>query len=243
MFEVTFGATMLAALLACGVTTFGIHLISRHGSWARNHSVHFIAFAAGLLITVTLLHIIPKASAKSGSAPAFVLLGFLALYSLNRLLHLYLRWDENTAATMGLIPMLGIGLHSFIDGWIYSVLFSVDIATGVVGAAGMVLHELPEGIVVYVALQRGRYQGKRAWVYAFLAAGATTPLGAAIAYPFASRVSGAVLGGMLALSAGALLYVSASHMLPQVEEQEQPRSVLFLGAGVLVGVLLVSMAR
>jgi zinc transporter ZupT len=41
--------------------------------------------------------------------------------------------------------MLGIGLHSFIDGFIYSITFSVSIFTGALAATGMVLHEFPEG--------------------------------------------------------------------------------------------------
>ncbi len=240
MVDTTFVAVMLASLLACGVTTFGIHLISRHEPWARARSVHFIGFAGGMLLTVSLLHIIPKAIGQTAAAPALLLAGFLVLYLLNGLLRVFLCKGENEAAPIGLVPMLGIGLHSFIDGFIYSVVFSVSLFTGVLAAVGMVLHELPEGIVVYVALQRGRYEGRRAWVYAFLAAGATTPLGALLAYPIVKDLSGAVLGGMLAVSAGALLYVAASHLLPQLDEEKRPLSMLSFLGGVVVGVVLIA---
>jgi len=239
MFDSTFAAVMLTGLAACGVTTLGIHLVSRHERWARRHSIHFIAFAGGMLLTVSLLHIVPKALGHSDWGPALMLGGFLSLYALNRLLHVYLCKGEDDAAPLGVIPMLGIGLHSFVDGWIYSVMFSVDAFTGVLAAIGMVLHELPEGAVVYVALDRGRYRGRRARTYAFLAAAATTPVGALIAYPIAHRVSGPVLGGMLAVSAGALLYVGASHLLPQVEQEHRPASVVLFAGGVATAVAIV----
>ncbi len=239
MFDTTLAVVMLFSLLACAVTTFGIHLISKHEAWARNRSIFFVAFAAGLLLTVSLLHIAPKALRMNASAPALMLVGFLALCLLNRLLHLYLCPGDNGTAPLGLIPMLGIGLHSFIDGCIYSVTFSVSILTGVLAATGMVLHEIPEGIVVYVALQRGRFRGREAWTYAFLSAGATTPLGALIAYPFAAEAGDALLGGMLAASAGALLYVSASHLLPQVEEENRASTLTFFAAGVVFAVLFI----
>jgi zinc transporter ZupT len=43
--------------------------------------------------------------------------------------------------------MLGIGFHSFIDGFIYAITFTVSIFTGLLAATGMVLHEFPEGII------------------------------------------------------------------------------------------------
>ncbi len=46
---------------------------------------------------------------------------------------------------------LWIGLHSFIDGVIYSIAFT-RILTGVLGTMGMVLHEFPEGIITYFVL-------------------------------------------------------------------------------------------
>jgi hypothetical protein len=40
---------------------------------------------------------------------------------------------------------VGIGFHSFIDGVIYSIAFTVSIYTGFLATMGMVLLEFPEG--------------------------------------------------------------------------------------------------
>jgi zinc transporter ZupT len=42
------------------------------------------------------------------------------------------------------------------------------------------------------------------------------------------------LGLLLALSAGALVYVGASHLLPEVEKENRRYSLVALAAGVLV---------
>lgn len=42
---------------------------------------------------------------------------------------------------------LGIGLHSFIDGVIYSVTFNVEGFTGMLSALGIILHEFTEDII------------------------------------------------------------------------------------------------
>jgi len=236
----TFAIILLTSSIACAVTSLGIFFISRYHAWSKEHSTYFVSFAAGVLITVSFMHIIPESMEISDRAPLFMLVGFFALYLLNRFLNLYLCHEyECPDYAIGLIPMLGIGLHSFIDGAIYAITFNVSVLTGVLAAIGMVFHEFPEGIITFVLLDRGGFERRRAMVYAFLAAALSTPVGAAIAYPFLRNVEQPVLGNWLALSAGALVYVGATHLLPEVEEQRRLDTILTLAAGVLVGVVVI----
>jgi ZIP family zinc transporter/zinc and cadmium transporter len=49
------------------------------------------------------------------------------------------------------------------------------------------------------------------------------------------------LGALLAISAGALIYVGASHLLPAVEKENKRYSLLALASGILVaGAIIVS---
>jgi len=240
MFSNTFVAVMLASFLACAVTTVGIYVISKYERWGREHSVYFMCFAAGVLISVSFMHIIPESFQMNNTAPVFLLVGFLAIHLSNRLLHLYICHEmECTDYAMGLIPMLGIGFHSFIDGLIYSVTFNVSILTGALAAIGMILHEFPEGIVTFVLLERGGFSRRKSAIYAFLAAALSTPLGTLVSYPFISNIKQSTLGMLLAISAGALVYVGASHLLPAVEKENKRYSMLALAAGVLVAVVII----
>ena len=236
----TFGAVFLVSSLACLITTIGIIAISRYAAWANENAVYFMSFAAGVLISVSFMHIIPKSLEMSSTAPVFLLAGFLAIYLSNRFLNLYICQNYECADyAMGIIPMLGIGFHSFIDGVIYSVAFNVSTFTGVLAAIGMILHEFPEGIVTFVLLERGGFSRRKSAVYAFLAAAISTPLGTLVSYPFIDNIKQSTLGILLASSAGALVYVGASHLLPAVEKENQRYSVLALAAGVLVAVIIV----
>jgi len=240
MFTNTFVAVLLASLLACGVTTIGIYVISKYEQWGREHSAYFMSFAAGVLISVSFMHIIPKSFEMNGAAPVFLLAGFLAIYLSNRLLNLYVcHEDDRTDRTVGIIPTLGIGFHSFIDGIIYSVTFNVSILTGALAATGMILHEFPEGIVTFVLLERGGFARRKSAMYAFVAAALSTPLGTLVSYPLISNIQRSTLGALLALSAGTLVYVGASHLLPAVERENKRYSVLALAAGVLVAIIIV----
>jgi zinc and cadmium transporter len=240
MFANGFAAVIAASLLACAVTTIGIYVISKYEQWGREHSAYFMSFAAGVLISVSFIHIIPKSFEMNDAAPVFLLVGFLGIYLSNRLVQLYVchEYDCEDYA-VGIIPMLGIGFHSFIDGVIYSVTFNVSVLTGVLAATGMVLHEFPEGIVTFVLLERGGFGRKRSTLYAFLAAALSTPLGALVSYPFINTIERPTLGALLAISAGALVYVGASHLLPAVEREQRRYSILALAAGVLVAAFII----
>ncbi|MBA1146389.1 ZIP family metal transporter [Ectothiorhodospiraceae bacterium WFHF3C12] len=235
-FWTPFGASLLAAL----VTAIGIYVIRHFEAWGRRNSIYFVCFAAGVLISVSFLHIIPRSFAMSATAPAYLLGGFVLMHLFNRFVTAFVCERRPDAPYgIGLVPMFGIGFHSFIDGVIYSITFSVSTFTGVLAAAGMVLHEFPEGIITYLLLIRGGFGERTALVLAFLAASASTPLGTLVSYPFISEIDRPLLGALLSLSAGALVYVGATHLLPQAEREQRRFSLIAMGAGIVVAVGIV----
>lgn len=237
----TFAAVVLASSLACVVTTIGIYVIGKFEEWGRRNTVYFMSFAAGVLVSVSFIHIIPRSFEMHPNAPVFLLAGFLALYFFNRFLNLYICQEYLCESyVVGIVPMVGIGFHSLLDGIIYSVTFNVSILTGALAAIGMILHEFPEGIVTFLLLERGGFSRKRSGIYAFLAAAISTPLGTLISYPFIADIERSTLGTLLAVSAGALLYVGASHLLPEVEKENKRYSIIALVVGVMVAALIVT---
>lgn len=239
--EGTFWTAFATSLAAALVTSLGIYTIRRYADWGHRNTTYFMCFAAGVLVSASFLHIIPKSFAMNPQAPAWLLAGFLGLHLFNRFLTAFVceRDPRRKEYAIGVVPMLGIGFHSFIDGFVYSVAFTVSIFTGYLATAGMVLHEFPEGIVTYLLLVRGGFAVRKAMALAFLAAAVTTPLGMLVSYPLVSVIDRETLGGLLSLSAGALVYVGATHLLPRAEREPRGYSLVALAGGVLVAVIIV----
>jgi ZIP family zinc transporter len=238
--ERTFFAPFAASVCAALITSLGIGAIRRYGDWATRNSPYFACFAAGVLITVSFLHIVPKSLSLSPQAPLYLLGGYLFMHLFNRFVTAFVCDRPATRDyAIGLVPMLGIGIHSFIDGIIYTVTFSVSALTGTLAAIGMVLHEFPEGIFTYVLLLKGGVGDRRALLGSFVAAALTTPLGMLVSYPVVSRIDPSTLAALLAISAGALIYVGASHLLPTAEREPQRYSLIALGAGVALAAAIV----
>jgi zinc transporter ZupT len=227
------------SLLAAVVTTIGIYVIRHFEGWGRRNSTYFSCFAAGVLIAVSFLHIIPKSLGMNEQAPLYLLAGYVFMHLFNRFITAYV-CDKNPEFAIGLVPLLGIGFHSFLDGVVYSITFTVSTFTGILAAMGMVLHEFPEGIITYILLIRGGGGPKQSLWLAFLAAAVSTPLGTLVSYPMISRIEPSLLGALLSVSAGALIYVGATHLLPHAEREPAKYSLLALAGGILVaaGIIL-----
>jgi zinc transporter ZupT len=103
-----------------------------------------------------------------------------------------------------------------------------------------VLHEFPEGVVTFLLLERAAFSRDQSALDAFLAAAVSTPLGTLISFPIVSRIDRPLLGILLSLSAGTLVYVGASHLLPAVEKENKRYTLLSLTAGVLIAILIVT---
>lgn len=68
-------AAVWASLLAGLVTTLSIMIARRFGDWGRDNAVYFASFAAGVLIAVSFLHLMPKSIELSAKAQCSCLLG------------------------------------------------------------------------------------------------------------------------------------------------------------------------
>ncbi|GAB7020825.1 ZIP family metal transporter [Halostagnicola bangensis] len=133
----------------------------------------------------------------------------------------------------------GIGIHSLVDGVVYTVTFNISLLTGVLAGTGLVVHEFAEGAITYLVLLKGDVAERQAAMYAFFVAALTTPIGAIVAYPLVSRLGESQLGLLLGFVSGVLIYVSAAHLLPEARTYETEHSMLALLAGVALALVIV----
>lgn len=91
--------------------------------------------AAGVLISVSVMHIIARSFQMKSTARLSLLAPFLGIYICNHLLSLYIcHEDERAVYTVGMIAGLRIGFHAFVGEIIYSMAFKVNIFTDRVGS-------------------------------------------------------------------------------------------------------------
>jgi len=232
----TFSWIVLFALSAAVINGLGILTIYKYKEWAESAKSYFMCFAAGVLISVPLISAFPEAIEKNHYAGFFALLGFLFMFFSNRFIQYK---TKQKSLAFGVTAVEGIAIHSFMDGIIYSVTFSTSILTGFLAGIGLVIHEFAEGIITFSLLIEGGLNKRKAFLYALFVSSLTTPLGAFVAYPFVSGLTPSILGLALGFVVGVLIYISASHLLPEARGHEGKHSVISFLGGVALALLIV----
>lgn len=225
----TFTWISIFAIGAMLVNSFGIWAIYRKREWAHKTKEYSMCFAAGILISSPLIISLPHALQKNPHAGFAALAGFIFMYFSNKIIKHKTKQKE---LAFGITAIEGIAIHSLMDGISYTVTFSMGTVIGVLTGVGLVIHEFAEGVIAFSVLLKGGVSEKKAGIYAFLVAALTTPIGAFIAYPLVRNLSDDILGLALGFVSGVLIYVSASHLLPETSEHEKKHSTVAFLAGI-----------
>ncbi len=231
----TFAWVASSAILAALVNAVGIFVVFRHRRGAEKFMSYLLCFAAGLLISTPLMIALPEAIAKSPHAGVMALGGFLFMFFSSRAAR---HFAHEEALAFGITAAQGIAIHSFVDGVVYAVTFEASVLIGIMSAGGLIVHEFAEGVITYLVLMKGNIHKRTAMVYAFIIASLTTPLGAFAAYPFVRSIGNNALGMMLGFVSGVLVYVSASHLLPEARAHEKRHSLLAFISGVAIALVI-----
>jgi|WetSurSiteA1Bulk_404760.scaffolds.fasta_scaffold01022_11 zinc and cadmium transporter len=207
------GLSFIGSILGFGG---GLLLVWKE-SFSKKYSVHLISFAAGVILAITFLDILPEALASGGENTFLLALIGLVIFFLieDFLLHLHHHEDEAhpVDATASLL-IISDAVHNFIDGVVIAVSFLVSPKLGMMVAFATFLHEIPKETGDFaILLSRGFSKAKAIW--ANLLTALTSFLGATLTVLLAGKTTNLV-GPMLGLAAGMFLYISASDLLPEL---------------------------
>lgn len=118
--------------------------------WARVLCRYAIPFAAGVLISVSLLHLLPESEHILGeNAFLIVLVSFVLSFIFEQYFaHLHHHEDKKRTMLKTSIPLVIFGdtIHNFIDGVTIAAAYLTDPTFGLIVALASFLHETPHEI-------------------------------------------------------------------------------------------------
>lgn len=213
-------------------------------TWAKSLSEVAIPLAAGVLLSLSLLDLLPRAVDEIGdSAFTVVLLVFVVFFLVEKFLfslHHHHDADSHDIQDQGVwMVIIGDTIHNFLDGTAIAASFLLNPTLGLVVAFSTFLHETPHEIADFGILLARGWSKKRVFYANFLSALATFP-GAFIVYYFGSETND-LTGILLSLSAGLFLYVATTDFLPEVGHvpiKSVPKQAGFLILGILITVVV-----
>ena len=239
-----FGNPLLAPLflssVAAFVATVGLIMVAVRSDWSLKYAPLFALVASGLLLTMVITHLAPEALAGNKQAPLYMLGGFFMGLLVHDVLRMILPVSHSKTLAAGLTPLIAIGIHSFLDGMIYTVTFSRGFDTGLLATMGLVLHEFPEGIITFALVRGAGFSNRHSFILALFAAALSTPFGAVSAIPLVQNIDAGSLSLLFAVSAGLLLFVSTGPLMAHMSEAKPVRSLSALAFGVVLALIIAS---
>jgi zinc transporter ZupT len=198
----------------------------------RIESRYIIGFAAGVLLAVSFLDILPEVNIKED---AYVLaFGFLTFYVLEKVMMIHACGEsECETHQIGPVAVVGMALDNFIDGAGIAVGYLINPLLGLSITGAVVVHEIPQGIASALIMKEAQWSRRRIMVVLDVA-GLLYPMGAMMA----ALIPGAFLEKALAFIAGDFIYIGASDLLPEAHRKFNWKVILSVVSGMaFVGVL------
>ena len=185
----------------------------------ENFSNHLISLAAGILIAVAFLDLLPEASELTEPEFIFVpaLLGFVIFFISERFIRVFHHHHGHGEKPSIYLVLIGDGVHNFVDGVAITVGFLTNNTVGITTAFAVAAHEIPQEIADMGILIANGLSKRKALFLNFLSA-LTALLGALLAYFFAAFIE-ENLYIFLSLTAGFFIYISASDLIPSLHEK------------------------
>lgn len=211
------------------------------GLFTKKTNTTFLAvalgFSAGVMLFVSFIDIIPKATENLelmydektafnltlislfvGIAITMIIDKIIPDYKNPHSGHLVEEINsipQNTSLyRIGIFTALAITIHNFPEGMVTFAGYLADPNLGITITTAIALHNIPEGIAVAIPIYFSTGSKKKAFWFSFLS-GLSEPLGALAAYGIFSYFNSTInFGFLFAAVAGVMIYISLEELIP-----------------------------
>ncbi len=235
-------AALLASLIAGLATGLGGLLIALLPRVTRNVYDTLLGFSAGVMLAAGSIALLGPAMQKNGMMPVAlgVLCGAMLVYLLELVIpHLephFVPELSGPSKRLGLLLAAALTLHHIPEGLAIGVAFGGGShALGAVIAIAIACQNIPEGLAVAMPLRAAGCSRGRAILWSSLS-GLTEPAAAALGYWFVGRINGLVPFG-LALAAGAMIFVASDQLIPEARRRPESKAS---SVGLICGFVLLA---
>lgn len=247
--------TGLLLALGAGLSTMIGSLL---GLVMRNPGPRFISvtvgFSAGIMIFISFGELLPGAITTEGigflKAHAAFFSGMAGYFLIDLLVpHDYLGQhdharikDEPPHHTMertGVLVALGLSIHNVPDGMAIFVAGAKDIHLGFAIAVAIAIHNIPMGLAISAPIYRATANRKKAFLWSFFA-GLTGIVGACLAaIVLMPFLSDTVMGFVFAVVGGIMVVIAIDELVPAAKELSSEHTPM---VGVIAGMIVTMIA-
>lgn len=201
-----------------------------------------LSFASGVMLTVSILDLIPEAITLLNYKSiieiliitVFMVLGALLTKKIDKCMPEVDNNSKKGLYRVGIISMFAIIMHNIPEGIATFMTTSTNLSLGLSLTIAIALHNIPEGISIAVPIFYSTGNRKKALFYTLVSA-ISEPFGALLAFLFLKPfMNNLVMGLLMAVIAGIMSYISFFELLPKsLSYKNKSLSYIFFVIGII----------
>jgi zinc and cadmium transporter len=241
-------SAIVSVVIVSIISWIGIITFMLRGRFFNRIVLLLVSFSAGTLFGGAFIHLIPEAAEKIGlglKLALYIIAGIFTFYILENFIqwrHCHIPTSKKHPHPVGMMNLIGDGLHNLIDGMVIAAAYMADLQIGIATTFAVMIHEIPQEIGDFGVLVHAGYTKKKALLFNFLSA-LTAVIGAVLMLVIGERVTG-LQNLILPFTAGGFIYIAGSDLIPEMKKECYPMSKVFsrfiwliLGVLAMVGLL------
>lgn len=234
----------LSLSLFAGISTIlGGLFYSYFKKWNSRYFSYFLGLSAGAMVAISLFDLFPAAIQEIGirSAIGFVILGMLIGKIVDFVVphHITVPLTCNAhvrkMVSTGITVSIGMIIHNIPEGMAVFMASVHQIKFGLVLTLATAIHNIPEGLAIAAPILCATNNKRTALKYTIIA-GLAEPFGALVTFLLLrSFLSTTVLVGSFAVVAGIMLFISVDELIPWCfKDGHYPQALAGIVSGALV---------
>lgn len=215
------------SLLGGVFSLLGAIIFLKSKSSAEKLAKYATPFAAGALLAAVFLDLLKEGVEQSSADNVMIaaLAGIVIFFLAERFLYWFHHHHQHeTGDPSKALIIVGDTLHNALDGVAIAAAFLISVPTGIVTTLAVAAHEIPQEIGDFgLLLSKGMSRKRVLLVNAFSAVATTAAAVATFALGNSDKLP---IGVLLGLSAGFLLYIALSDVIPEIHENASKKRLL-----------------
>ena len=233
--------TISSVLVVSLLSLIGIFTLILSREKLNQLTLFLVSLSAGTLLGDSFLHLIPEAVAKNGAELniwLWLLFGILTFFILEKIVHwrhCHLLTSHTHPHPVGMMNLIGGGLHNFIDGMIIAGSYLIDFNLGLATTIAVISHEIPRELGDFAILIYAGYTKFKALFYNFISA-AISVVGAIFALIIGGQIEN-FSTFIVPFTAGGFIYIATSDLFPELKKDNEKLYQAFIQlASITIGI-------